>query len=96
LAITNEDPGRASVRLIVEEVMGRTAGSGSGGNTLKDVRSGNMIASPWISSAPITIKMRLFCLPYAGGVSENVFGRFGSLVAPTCDCYTQDTWKFHT
>lgn len=29
----------------------------------------------WICRAPITIKMRLFCLPYAGGVSENVFGR---------------------
>lgn len=29
----------------------------------------------WIARAPITIKMRLFCLPYAGGVSNNVFGR---------------------
>ena len=29
----------------------------------------------WICPAPISVKMRLFCLPYAGGVSENVFGR---------------------
>jgi hypothetical protein len=30
----------------------------------------------WIARAPISIKLRLFCLPYAGGVSENVFGRW--------------------
>lgn len=29
----------------------------------------------WISPAPISIKMRLFCIPYAGGVSENIFAR---------------------
>lgn len=29
----------------------------------------------WVSPAPFSIKMRVFCLPYAGGVSENVFGR---------------------
>ena len=29
----------------------------------------------WIAPAPVSIKMRLFCIPYAGGVSENVFGR---------------------
>ena len=29
----------------------------------------------WVSPAPVSIKMRLFCLPYAGGVSENVFAR---------------------
>lgn len=35
------------------------------------------LAGPqWISPAPVAIKMRLFCLPYAGGVSENVFGRY--------------------
>ncbi len=30
---------------------------------------------PWISPAPVSVKMRLFCIPYAGGVSENVFAR---------------------
>lgn len=34
----------------------------------------------WIARAPISIKMRLFCLPYAGGVSENVFGRYAALL----------------
>lgn len=29
----------------------------------------------WIAPAPVSVKMRLFCLPYAGGVSENVFAR---------------------
>ncbi len=29
----------------------------------------------WIASGPISIKMRIFCLPYAGGVSENIYAR---------------------
>ena len=33
-------------------------------------------AKVWISPAPVSVKMRLFCLPYAGGVSENVFARW--------------------
>ena len=32
--------------------------------------------SEWISPTPISIKMRLFCLPYAGGVSENIFAKY--------------------
>ena len=37
----------------------------------------------FICHAPITVKMRLFCLPYAGGVSANVFGRYaGSIAIP--------------
>ena len=31
--------------------------------------------SPWVAKSPVTTKLRLFCLPYAGGVSENVFAR---------------------
>ena len=34
-----------------------------------------LAAPAWISPAPFAVKMRLFCLPYAGGVSENVFAR---------------------
>ena len=30
----------------------------------------------WVSPAPVSVKMRLFCLPYAGGVSENVYARW--------------------
>ena len=34
------------------------------------------VAGPlWVSPAPVSVKMRIFCLPYAGGVSENVFAR---------------------
>ena len=33
------------------------------------------LQSQWISPAPVSVKMRLFCLPYAGGISENVFSR---------------------
>lgn len=29
----------------------------------------------WISPAPFAIKMRVYCLPYAGGMSENVYAR---------------------
>ena len=34
----------------------------------------------WVSPAPVAIKMRIFCLPYAGGVSENVFARWAQLL----------------
>ena len=68
-----EDPEHASVRLIVSEAVGRTGGGS--GSAMQGVVGGNVVASPWISPAPISVKMRLFCLPYAGGVSENVFGR---------------------
>jgi acyl carrier protein len=34
-----------------------------------------VVGSPWIAPAPSFIKMRVFCLPYAGGVSENIFAR---------------------
>lgn len=44
-----------------------------GNQSLLDSNSGHTM--PWISPAPVTVKMRLFCIPYAGGVSENVFGR---------------------
>ena len=29
----------------------------------------------WVSPAPVSVKMRIFCLPYAGDVSEKVFAR---------------------
>lgn len=35
----------------------------------------HVVGSPWIAPAPSFIKMRVFCLPYAGGVSENIFAR---------------------
>ena len=35
--------------------------------------------STWIAPSPVSVRMRLFCLPYAGGVSENVFARYAHL-----------------
>lgn len=68
------DPDAASVHLLVQEaVRGHAGGVGSED---KEQQEPGMVLSPWISPAPITIKLRLFCLPYAGGVSENVFGRY--------------------
>lgn len=36
------------------------------------------VPSIWVSRSPVTVKLRLFCLPYAGGVSENVFSRYNT------------------
>ncbi len=35
-------------------------------------------ANSWIAPAPFGVKMRVFCLPYAGGVSENLYSRWVS------------------
>jgi aryl carrier-like protein len=43
-----------------------------------DVQRRSMAAAAdplWVSPAPVSVKMRIFCLSYAGGVSENVFAR---------------------
>lgn len=34
-----------------------------------------LTTNSWIAPSPTVTKLRLFCLPYAGGVSENVFAR---------------------
>lgn len=34
-----------------------------------------LISPSWVSPAPFSIKMRVFCFPYAGGVSDNVFAK---------------------
>ena len=36
-----------------------------------------------ISPCPISVKMRIFCLPWAGGLSENLFAHWGMLI-PSC------------
>ena len=68
-----ENPEHASVRHIVEEAM---AAAGSGSSAARAPAGQSRIMSPWISPAPITVKLRLFCLPYAGGISENVYARW--------------------
>ncbi len=66
-----EDPGNTSVQRLAQEARNKLAAGegGSGGAAAAQERS------LWISPTPVSIKMRLFCLPYAGGVSENVFAR---------------------
>ena len=44
---------------------------------LKPAAAAAKAAGPlWVSPAPFTVKMRLFCLPYAAGISENVFAKW--------------------
>ena len=49
--------------------------SGALGGSSRAVAHADPTWARWVAPAPFTIKMRLFCLPYAGGVSENVFAR---------------------
>ena len=80
LATLVEDPEGATVLRLAREAhaalrdrrhgSGTAAGSGAG--------PGRQAArSAWVAPAPASVRMRLFCLPYAGGVSENVFARRG-------------------
>lgn len=74
-----EDPEHASVRQIVSEVLGSQQPGAVADASMAAAGSSAVVlqhmASPWISPAPVTVKMRLFCLPYAGGISENVYSR---------------------
>lgn len=79
-----EDPEHASVRQIVDEVLSSQQPGGGGADASAAAAGSSAVqaqhvASPWISPAPVTVKMRLFCLPYAGGISENVYSRCGML-----------------
>ncbi len=75
LASLIEDPQNASVRVIAAEAYASLA-SGRAGPQAATETAGSL----WISPAPATVKMRLFCLPYAGGVSENVYARYATCV----------------
>ena len=64
-----EDPQRATLTQLIQDVASACATEASQTSALpRDI-------SPWIARSPVTIKLRLFCLPYAGGVSENLFAR---------------------
>ena len=71
LTILIDDPARATIKHLTTEIYAAL--------NLHDSTQENVTAiqrSEWISPTPISIKMRLFCLPYAGGVSENIFAKF--------------------
>lgn len=61
--------------------------SGRTGNGTSANGGGLIAAEPaapagplWISPTPVTVKLRLFCLPWAGGVSENLFARWSMML----------------
>ena len=86
-----EDPEHASVRVIAAEALGRSGASGGGSRAVARIDS---TWARWVAPAPFTVKMRLFCLPYAGGVSENVFARCAltSRFPSTMEHLQQQTW----
>ena len=80
VATLADNPEGATIERIVAEVMakapqqaGQEAAAGTG--ALQSASAAATEAARWVAPAPSSIRMRLFCLPYAGGVSENVFGR---------------------
>lgn len=73
------EAGTATIGGIAKEAHAQLVHNRSGSGGLATAAKGRTAAAElWIARAPITIKLRLFCLPYAGGVSENVFGRYRS------------------
>ena len=77
-----EQPAAATVRRIAAEVAAAAAGVvGSAAPSAAAPQAAQ--GSLWIAPAPSLVKMRLFCLPYAGGVSENVFARWALSVVPS-------------
>ncbi|CAL8466746.1 g6282 [Coccomyxa elongata] len=75
-----EDPGNASVQRLAQEARAKmAAGEGGSGSSAAAAQE----RSIWISPTPVSVKMRLFCLPYAGGVSENVFARWAMMLPPS-------------
>ena len=71
LTILIDDPARATIKHLTTEIY---VALNLHGSTQENVTA--IQRSEWISPTPISIKMRLFCLPYAGGVSENIFAKY--------------------
>ncbi len=73
LPLLLEDPEGATVRGLAREARAllQSAAVGASG-------AGRVAPAPrsaWIAPAPASVRLRLFCLPYAGGVSENVYAK---------------------
>lgn len=90
LALLAEDPQGATISSVVEEAFSKAtalkaettsnalmpAGSSQAAREAAEVVAGPL----WISPTPVTIKMRIFCLPWAGGMSENLFARWSMML----------------
>lgn len=73
-----EEPEAVTIDKLVHELIARGRGVSLTAESLDQSligHTGSVQESVWIGRSPVTIKLRLFCLPYAGGVSENVFAR---------------------
>ena len=75
LAVLAEDPAGASAAAIAAEAHARLSRQPAGIQQAPAAQPGAAQSTNWIAPAPASVKLRLFCLPYAGGVSENVFAR---------------------
>ena len=74
LTLLLEDPEGATLSRLAADAAAAAAAGGS-------AAAPPCARSAWIAPAPSTVWLRLFCLPYAGGVSENVFARCAALTA---------------
>lgn len=77
LPLLVEDPQSATIQRLAQDLHRSSPGSSlQHGNAVIPQPSNDAAAtSVWVGRSPFSIKLRLFCLPYAGGVSENVFAR---------------------
>lgn len=95
LALLAEDPQGATISSIIEEASSKVTAlraasrststalvlAGSSQAAIAAQGAAEVLAGPlWISPTPVTIKMRIFCLPWAGGMSENLFARWSMML----------------
>jgi acyl transferase domain-containing protein/surfactin synthase thioesterase subunit/acyl carrier protein/NAD(P)-dependent dehydrogenase (short-subunit alcohol dehydrogenase family) len=93
LATMAEDPQGATVDSIVSEIRlalsdksilgNRGASDESAVTKIPEIHQSSVSKvhkNTWIAPAPTMVKLRLFCLPWAGGVSENLFARWSMML----------------
>ena len=79
------DPGGATVQHIAMELeklnLSHSASHSSGAiQSLQAAKRRTAIDTSWIAPSPVTVRMRVFCLPWAGGISENLFSRWAVMM----------------
>ena len=70
--------GAATVASIAADVAVKAKGGGGGSAPAPSLSP----SARWIVPTPAAPVLRLFCLPYAGGLSEAVYGKWGRLLPP--------------
>eukprot|EP00884_Botryococcus_braunii_P010404 jgi/Botrbrau1/19365/Bobra.0471s0002.1 len=74
-----EDPEAATVKSIAQQAHSTLNLSAVAG---ADLSPGEAQRVNWVVPFRVSVKLRLFCLPYAGGVSENVFAKWSMMLPP--------------